>query len=57
METAGYETENLTKPKITKRIEETDEGLTPEQAALGMLRGACLYNIHRNYCYGLAYRY
>jgi 3-dehydrosphinganine reductase len=42
METAGYETENLTKPKITKRIEETDEGLTPEQAALGMFRGACL---------------
>lgn len=39
METAGYETENLTKPKITKRIEEADEGLTPEQAALGMLRG------------------
>jgi len=39
METPGYETENLTKPKITKRIEETDEGLTTEQAALGMFRG------------------
>jgi 3-dehydrosphinganine reductase len=42
METPGYETENLTKPKITKRIEETDEGLTTEQAALGMFRGVSI---------------
>jgi 3-dehydrosphinganine reductase len=56
METLGYETENLTKPKITKRIEEADDGLTVEQAALGMFRGAHLYDIRGNYYYGLAYR-
>lgn len=40
MFTPGYEVENKTKPKITKRIEETDDGLTAEQAALGLLKGA-----------------
>lgn len=39
MFTPGYEVENQTKPKITKRIEETDDGLTAEQAALGLLKG------------------
>jgi hypothetical protein len=39
MYTPGYETENLTKPSITKTIEETDPGLTPEQAAVAMLKG------------------
>jgi 3-dehydrosphinganine reductase len=39
MFTPGYEVENQTKPKITKRIEETDDGLTAEQAASGLLKG------------------
>lgn len=37
----GYENENRTKPDVVKKIEGTDEGLTPEQAAEGMLYGAC----------------
>jgi len=39
MYTPGYEVENRTKPALTKRIEETDEGLTAEQAALGLFKG------------------
>jgi len=39
MFTPGYEVENKTKPKITKRIEETDDGLTAEQAAFGLFKG------------------
>jgi len=39
MYTPGYEEENKTKPSITKKIEETDGGLTTEQAATAMLRG------------------
>ncbi|KAJ3538499.1 hypothetical protein NMY22_g5142 [Coprinellus aureogranulatus] len=35
----GYENENKTKPDVVKRIEGTDEGLTPDQAAEGMLYG------------------
>ena len=42
MFTPGYENENKTKPSITKAIEETDPGLTPEQAAAAMLQGKCL---------------
>lgn len=34
----GYETENLTKPLLTREIEGTT-GLTPEDAAKGMLKG------------------
>jgi 3-dehydrosphinganine reductase len=45
MFTPGYEVENRTKPKVTKRIEEADKGLTAEQAALGMFKGAHLYTI------------
>jgi 3-dehydrosphinganine reductase len=37
--TPGYTEENKTKPKITLKIEEGDDGLTPEQAAEGLLRG------------------
>ena len=40
MYTPGYEAEMQTKPAITKKIEETDEGLSPEQAARAMLAGA-----------------
>jgi len=39
MYTPGYEVENLTKPKITLEIESTDEGLTPDQAALALFKG------------------
>lgn len=38
--TPGYEEENKTKPKITLKIEETDEGVQPETAALALLHGA-----------------
>jgi len=35
----GYIEENKTKPKITLKIEESDEGLKPEQAAEALLQG------------------
>ncbi|KAJ2718380.1 3-dehydrosphinganine reductase [Coemansia sp. Benny D115] len=37
--TPGYETENLTKPQITKDIEGADEGMTPEQCSKGLFKG------------------
>ena len=37
--TPGYEEENKTKPKLTLKIEESDDGLTAEKAACGLLRG------------------
>ncbi|KAJ1965809.1 3-dehydrosphinganine reductase [Dipsacomyces acuminosporus] len=37
--TPGYETENLTKPQITKDIEGADEGMTPEQCSAGLFKG------------------
>jgi 3-dehydrosphinganine reductase len=39
MYSPGYIEENKTKPKITLKIEENDEGLKPEQAAECLLRG------------------
>jgi 3-dehydrosphinganine reductase len=39
MFTPGYEEENKTKPRITLKIEESDSGLTAEQAARSMLTG------------------
>jgi len=42
----GYIEENKTKPKITLKIEETDEGLQPEQAAEALLRGVQNGNFH-----------
>lgn len=39
MYTPGFEEENKTKPAITRTIESTDEGLTAEQAAAGLLSG------------------
>lgn len=39
MYTPGYEEENKSKPKITLKIEETDDGLTPDLAALALLKG------------------
>ncbi|TEB20975.1 oxidoreductase [Coprinellus micaceus] len=35
----GYENENKSKPDVVKEIEGTDDGLTPDQAAVGMLKG------------------
>lgn len=40
MFTPGYEEENKTKPRITLKIEESDSGLTAEQAARSMLIGS-----------------
>ncbi|KAG2070775.1 NAD(P)-binding protein [Suillus decipiens] len=39
MYTPGYEEENKAKPAITRTIESTDEGLTADQAAAGLLAG------------------
>jgi 3-dehydrosphinganine reductase len=39
MYTPGYEEEMKSKPEITKKIEESDTGLTSEQAASAMLSG------------------
>lgn len=39
MYTPGFEEENKTKPAITRTIESTDEGLTADQAAAGLLAG------------------
>lgn len=46
----GYIEENKTKPKVTLKIEETDDGVSPEQAAEGLLKGmssSILY--HKNH--------
>ncbi|KAL1946736.1 hypothetical protein VTO73DRAFT_14840 [Trametes versicolor] len=37
--TPGYETENLTKPKVTLKIEESDTGSTPEHVADSIFKG------------------
>ena len=37
--TEGYEKENLIKPAITKKLEETDGGQTPEQVAAASVKG------------------
>ncbi|EIW81773.1 oxidoreductase [Coniophora puteana RWD-64-598 SS2] len=39
MNTASYEEEMKTKPFLTRKIEETDGGLSSDQAALGMFKG------------------
>ena len=44
MYSPGYEEENKTKPKITLKIEESDDGLKPEQAAEALLRGIMSVN-------------
>ena len=45
MFTPGYEEENKTKPRIVKKIESTDDGLTAEQAALALFKGVQLDEI------------
>jgi 3-dehydrosphinganine reductase len=37
----GFEEEQKSKPELTKIIEGADEGLTPEQCALRLVRGKC----------------
>ena len=39
MYTPGYEEENKTKPELTRKIEESDDGLTAEKAAEGLYEG------------------
>lgn len=39
MFTPGYDEENKTKPKIAREIESADDGLTADQAALGLFNG------------------
>jgi 3-dehydrosphinganine reductase len=40
MFTTGYEEENKTKPELVLKVEESDKGLTPEEAAEGLYEGA-----------------
>ncbi|KAF5388152.1 hypothetical protein D9615_000466 [Tricholomella constricta] len=42
----GYVEENKTKPKITLKIEESDEGLEPDRAAEGLLHGVQKGHFH-----------
>ncbi|KAJ7507883.1 oxidoreductase [Mycena galericulata] len=42
----GYEEENKTKPKITLKIEETDEGMHPDKVAETLLRGVQKDDFH-----------
>jgi len=46
MYTDGYEAENKTKPSITKKIEEGDEGVTPDQAAASLFKGLQRGQVH-----------
>ncbi|KAG6807789.1 hypothetical protein H0H92_006392 [Tricholoma furcatifolium] len=46
MFTPGYDVENMTKPKITKEIESTDDGLTADQAALALYKGVECGQVH-----------
>jgi 3-dehydrosphinganine reductase len=39
MYSPGYEEENKTKPELVLKIEESDEGLTPDRAAEGLYQG------------------
>ncbi|KAL1761097.1 hypothetical protein FB107DRAFT_286394 [Schizophyllum commune] len=42
----GYERENITKPAITKKLEETDDGLSPEACAKGLIQGVEAGHFH-----------
>lgn len=53
MHTPGYEEENKTKPKITLKIEESDDGLTPDQAALALFQGMSSFLLTRGFSEGL----
>jgi len=40
MYTPGFDEENKTKPEIVRKIESTDEGITADQAAQALYKGA-----------------
>ena len=46
MYTDGYEEENKTKPSITKKIEEGDDGITADQAAAFLFKGLQRGQVH-----------
>jgi len=46
MFTPGYEEEIKTKPRIVKKVEGTSDGLTPEQAALALIKGVENGDVH-----------
>ncbi|KAH9062816.1 oxidoreductase [Lactarius vividus] len=46
MFTPGYEEENKTKPELVLKIEESDDGLTAEQAAEGLYQGVRKGDFH-----------
>ncbi|KAK7059616.1 3-ketodihydrosphingosine reductase TSC10 [Favolaschia claudopus] len=46
MYTPGYEEENKTKPKITRDIESTDDGVTAEAAAVALFEGVRAGHAH-----------
>ena len=39
MYTPGFDEENKTKPELSRKIEEEDEGLTADQAAQALIKG------------------
>ncbi|EPS98254.1 hypothetical protein FOMPIDRAFT_1126929 [Fomitopsis schrenkii] len=47
--TSGYERENLTKPKITLKIEEADSGATPDVVAAAVFKGVQSGDFHIAY--------
>ena len=46
MFTPGYDEENKTKPAIVKKIEEGDDGVTPDQAAMTLFKGLESGHVH-----------
>lgn len=46
MFTPGYDEENKTKPAIVKKIEEGDDGVTPDQAAATLFKGLESGHVH-----------
>ncbi|KAH8999453.1 oxidoreductase [Lactarius akahatsu] len=46
MYSPGYEEENKTKPELVRKIEESDEGLSPERAAEGLYQGVRTGEFH-----------
>jgi 3-dehydrosphinganine reductase len=47
MYTPGFDEENVTKPEIVRKIESTDEGVTPEQAAQALYKGTRILLCYR----------
>ncbi|KAG1826203.1 uncharacterized protein BJ212DRAFT_1475535 [Suillus subaureus] len=49
MYTPGFEEGDRTKPTITRAIESADEGLTADQAAVGLLAGTSSHDHNHNF--------